>query len=270
MSDIPQNETVDLEVNEQPIETNDSVPVSEAGEQAQAELEVQVDEVEVAKRKSNEAFNKQYGEKKQLERELEAQRKRVEELEKSDRDRQAAQVGNIPSMPDAFDDDFDAKVKARDEAIIAQANHNASNQVYLQQQQQSQQQAAQVKQQAQAKLEQDFLSNARGTGANDNEITSVVNTLVQSGVTGDLGGAIMADKDGFYVAKYLAENPIEAHELTTMNPILAGAKYAEVKSKASALKPKTSNAPKPASNLHGNGVDPEAGRYKHLKGTKYE
>ena len=48
-----------------------------------------------------------------------------------------------------------------------------------------------------------------------------------------------------------------------------GMRLVELKQKASALKPKTSNTPSPATNLQGNGVDPEAGKYKNLAGTKY-
>lgn len=267
MSDTPQNDSVDSEISEPVIETNDSVPHSEGGEQVQAESEVQVDEVELAKQKANDAFNKQYGEKKQLERDLAEQREQNAKFQQAERERQAAALGDIPAMPDAFDDDFDAKVKARDEALIAQANYNASNNAYLQQEQFQQQQAAQATQQAQAKLEQDFLANARGTGAKDEEITSVVNTLVQTGLSGDLGSAIMADSEGYFIAKHLAANPQEAYELNSMNPILAGAKYAEIKQKASALKPKTSSTPTPATNLQGNGVDPEASQYKYISGS---
>ena len=63
---------------------------------------------------------------------------------------------------------------------------------------------------------------------------------------------------------------MDAHNISTMNPILAGAKYAELKVKASALKPKTSSTPAPATILQGNGVDPEAGKYTHIKGAKFE
>ena len=152
MSDTPQNDSVDSEIVEQQIEINDSVPHSEGGKQAQVESEVQVDEVAVAQEKANAAFNKQYGEKKQLERDLAAQREVNAKFEQAERDRQAAAVGNIPPMPDSFDEDFDAKVKQRDDAIIAQANFNATNNAYLQQQQLSQQQAAQAAQQKQIEL----------------------------------------------------------------------------------------------------------------------
>lgn len=269
MSDTPQNdEAINEVVSAEPV-TNDSVPHSEGGEQVQAESNEQVDEVAVAQEKANAAFNKQYGEKKQLERDLAAQREVNAKFEKADRERLAAQVGDIPPMPDSFDEDFDVKVKQRDDALIAQANFNAQNNAYMQQEQFNQQQAAQAAQQKQAELASSFTANAKKMGATDEEFNSVVNTLNNGGMTGDIGAAIMSEPDGYFIAKHLAANPIEAHELNTMNPILAGAKFAELKQKASALKPKTSNAPTPATNLDGNGVDLEAGKYPHLKGVKF-
>ena len=269
MSDTPQSEEPINEVVNEEVAINDSVPHSEGGEQVQAGSNEQVDEVAIAQEKANAAFNKQYGEKKQLERDLAAQREENAKFQQAERERLAAQVGVIPDMPDSFDDDFDAKVKQRDEALIAQANYNAQNNAYLQQKQLSQQQAAQAAQQKQAELANSFTANAKKMGATDEEFNSVVNTLNNGGMTGDVGNAIMSDPDGYFIAKHLAANPQEAHELNTMNPILAGAKFAELKQKASALKPKTSNAPSPASSLQGKGVDPDANKYKHSKGVKF-
>lgn len=272
MSDTPQNDVTPTDFNqpEGDIETNDSVPASETGEQAQAESEVQVDEVELAKKKTNEAFNKQYGEKKQLERDLASQKAELEKLQQAERDRQAAIVGNIPPMPDSFDDDYEAKVRARDEAIAAQASFNTQNQVYLQQQETNRQREAQAKQNELAQLASKFTANAKELGATDEEFNSVITTLNNAGMPSDLGQVIMSDPDGYLIAKHLMANPIEAHEVITANPYIVGAKLVEIKSKASALKPKTSNAPQPATNLSGNGIDPELGQYKNINGAKFE
>jgi len=269
MSDTsPQsNEPINEVVNEE-VATNDSALESDTSSQVQAESTEQVDEVAVAQEKANAAFNKQYGEKKQLERDLAVQREINSKHEQAERERQAATVGNIPPMPDSFDDDFDAKLKQRDDAIVAQANFNATNNAYLQQQQVTQQQAAQETQRKQAELANSFTANAKKMGATDEEFNSVVNTLNNGGMTGDIGNAIMSDPDGYFIAKHLAANPQEAHELNTMNPILAGAKFAELKLKASALKPKTSNAPAPATNLQGNGAAPNDG-YNNIKGATF-
>ena len=270
MSDTPQSDEPINEVVNEEIATNDSVPHSEGGEQVQAESEVQVDEVAVAQGKANAAFNKQYGEKKQLERDLAASQATNAQFQQAERERQAVQVGEIPPMPDSFDDDFDVKVKQRDDAIIAQANFNAQNNAYLQQQQLSQQQAAQVAQQQQAELANSFTANAKKTGATDEEFNAVVSTLNNGGMTGDIGNAIMSDPDGYFIAKHLAANPQEAHELNTMNPILAGAKFAELKQKASALRPKTSNTPAPVDSLQGVTSDFEAKQYKYIAGAEIE
>ena len=270
MSDTPQNdEAINEEVNVD-IETNDSIPSSESGEQAQAESEVQVDEVELAKQKANEAFNKQYGEKKQLERELEAAKaEKLAQFEQAERERQAAQVGNIPPMPDAFDDDFDEKVKRRDEALIAQANYNAQNQSYLQQEQSNQQQAAQAKQ---VKVQQSMASysqKATELGIKQDELQAAANTVANYGLSDDLVMHILGDSDGPLITKHLAANPQDGYDLASMSPYSVGQFLDGIKTKASALKPKTSNAPSPATNLQGNGVDPELGKYKNLKGTKF-
>jgi hypothetical protein len=271
MSDTPQNDSVDSEIIEQPvIETNDSIPHSEGGEQVPAESEVQVDEVAVAKEKANAAYNKQYGEKKQLERDLASRDAELQQFQQAERERQAAQVGTLPDFPDEFDDNFEEKKVAYVNALQEQANFNATNNAYLQQQQFNQQQTAQAAAQKQAELGNSFTANAKAAGATDKEFNDVVTTLNNGGMTGDIGNAIMQDPDGYFIAKHLAANPQEAHELNTMNPILAGAKFAELKVKASALKPKTSKAPAPVDNLQGVTSDFEGKQYKYIGGSEIE
>jgi hypothetical protein len=80
---------------------------------------------------------------------------------------------------------------------------------------------------------------------------------------------ILGDSDGPLITKHLAANPQDGYDLASMSPYSVGQFLDGIKTKASALKPKTSNAPSPATNLQGNGVDPELGKYKNLKGTKF-
>tara|TARA_R110002096_G_scaffold84217_1_gene194560 strand:- start:1 stop:813 length:813 start_codon:yes stop_codon:yes gene_type:complete len=270
MSDNPQtSETINEPVNEV-IENNDSIPASDSGEQVQAESNEQVDEVAVAKQKANDAFNKQYGEKKQLERDLQLERERTAQFQQAERDRQAAQVGNIPSMPDAFDDDFDAKVKQRDEALIAQANHNAQNQAYQYQQQQTQQQAAQAKQQQVHDSMTSYSQKAVELGIKQDELQAAGNTVGGYGLSEDLIMHILGDSDGPLITKHLAANPQDGYQLASMSPYTVGSFLDGIKAKAGALKPKTSNAPSPATNLQGNGADPTSGKHKHIRGAKFE
>ena len=270
MSDTPQNdEAINEDVNAS-IETNDSVLESDTSNQVQDESIEQVDEVEVAKQKANDAFNKQYGEKKQLERDLAVANEFRAKTEQAERERQQAAVGNIPPIPDEFDDNFTELMAKRDEAIQAQATYNANNQAYLQQQQFTQQQAAQAQQVKIQESMTSYSSKALELGIKQEELQAAGNVVASYGLSDDLVMHILADSDGPLITKHLAANPQDGYQLASMSPYNVGQFLDGIKTKASALKPKTSSTPAPATNLQGNGVDPEAGKYKHLKGTKYE
>lgn len=269
MSDTPQNDEYVEEIAA-PVETNDSIPESETGEQVQAESDVQVDEVELAKQKANEAFNKQYGEKKQLERDLKLEREKLAAFEQAEREKQAAQVGNIPPKPDPFDDDYDLKLQAHIDAHAEKKLFEERNSFHLQQQQLTQQQAAQAKQEQINKSMQDYTSKAVELGIKQEELQAAGNAVAGYGLSDDLVMHILADSDGPLITKHLAANPQEGYQLASMSPYQVGSFLDGIKAKASALKPKKTNAPAPAERLTGNGADPEAGKYKNLRGTKYE
>lgn len=272
MSDTPQNDEyveVDNETNE-PIEINDSIPDSDTGEQVQAESTEQASPEEVAKQKANEAFNKQYGEKKQLERDLQLERDRLAQFEQAERDRQAALIGDIPPIPDAFDDDYEQKIAARDQALVEQARFNAQNQSYMQQQQQAQQQAAQAQQQHVHDSMVNYTKKANELGIKQEELQSAGNAVAGYGLSDDLVLHILGDSDGPLITKHLAANPQDGWKLASISPYEVGNFLNEVKAKAGALKPKKSSAPNPATNLRGNGADPSKSKYKNLAGAKFE
>ena len=81
---------------------------------------------------------------------------------------------------------------------------------------------------------------------------------------------ILADTDGPLITKHLAANPQDGYKLASMSPYEVGTFLGDVKKKAGALKPRISSAPNPATNLQGNGVDPEASKYKYLDGATFE
>lgn len=271
MSEL-QSESGDIQESTPVIENPDNgaelAPASESEHGTNTEV---VEEVESEASKQQKYINKQYGVTKQLERDVASRDVELEGFRKADRERQAATVGNIPPMPtDQFEDDYDEKLQAHINGVRAQERYNTTNDAYMQQQQFTQQQAAQETQRKQAELGNSFTANAKKAGATDEEFNDVVMTLNNGGMTGDIGNAIMSDPDGYFIAKHLAANPMEAHELNTMNPILAGAKFAELKQKASALKNKTTNAPAPTTDLTGKGADKDAGKYQNIKGATFE
>jgi len=270
MSDTPQNDKVINEVVNTEVETNDSVLESDTSNQVQDESNEQVDEVEVAKKKANDAFNTQYGKLKQGERDLATANQELETFKKAERDRQAATVGEIPAMPDSFDDDFDEKMKQRDDAIIAQANFNAKNNAYLEQQQFSQQQAAQVKAAKTQESVASYVSKAKELGINQEELQAAGNQVATYGLSDDLVMHIVDDSAGPLITKYLAANPQDGYQLASMSPFAVGQFLDGIKVKASALKPKTSSTPTPVDNLQGVTSDFESKQYKYISGSEIE
>lgn len=270
MSDTPQNdEVINEEVNTE-VEINDSAVDSDTTTPVEGGSEQQVDEVElkrIADEKSNAAFNKNYGKLKQAERERDELKVFKANAEQAERERQAAQVGNIPPMPDQFDDDFESKVKQRDEALVAQANYNAQNQAYMQQQQLNQQQVAQAKEVELRQSMHTYSNKAVELGIKQEELQAAGNAVAGYGLSDELVIHIINDPDGPLITKHLAANPQDGYQLANMSAFSVGTFLDGIKQKASALKPKTSNTPSPATNLQGNG----AGEQKHpaLQGVIY-
>lgn len=271
MSEL-QNDSVELSMDE-PTEIEnqdvgvDLAPTSEAEHEEQPQV---VDEEQKKQDAINKAINKKHFEAQQAKRELEEAKARIKEFEDKQREQMAAQYGNIPPMPDAFDDDFDEKVKRRDEAIAAQAQFNAQQQVYNQQQQYAQQQAQLQEQQEFNNKVQAYNARAVELGIKQEELQAAANVVAEVGLSDDLVKFIVSDADGPLIVKHLAANQMDAFELAQMNPYMVGEKLSQIKANAAALKPKTSNAPAPSQQIGGNGVDPDAGRYQNLGGAKFE
>lgn len=273
MSEL-QTDSVESEVNEPAVIENpdNGAELATASESEHGINTETVEEVESEASKQQKYINTQYGQIKQGERDLAKANEKISQFEQSVREQQAAQVGNIPPMPtDQFDDNYETDLKAHIDGVRAQERYNTENNAYLQQQQNTQLQQQQAAQQEAAKLQSDFVTNAKGAGATDEEFNSVINTLNNGGMTVDTAAGIMSQgADGYFVAKHLAANPQEANEFNSLSQMQQGMMLVELKQKASVLKPKTSSTPAPATNLQGNGVDPEAGRFPNSKGATFK
>tara|TARA_R110002096_G_scaffold136233_2_gene288666 strand:- start:156 stop:968 length:813 start_codon:yes stop_codon:yes gene_type:complete len=230
-----------------------------------------VDEEAVKQEAIQKTINKKHFEAKEAERKLKDAEKQILEFQTKEREQYAAKVGTIPDMPDPFDDDYDVKMKQRDEAIIAQANFNQVNQNFQQQQQHQQQQVQAEKQQQLQTQMQAYNTRTKELGISQEELQAAGNTVAQYGISDDLTMAILADSDGPLLTKYLAANPTELSDLSGMNPLQAAMHIERnVRAKATALKPRTTNAPKPSDNLRGKGAKPANDKYKHISGAKFE
>jgi hypothetical protein len=250
----------------------DGADLATASESEHEEQPKESVEDEAAKQEAiQKAINKKHFEAQQAKRELEAANKRIEEFEAKQREQMEAQIGNIPPLPDPFDDDYEEKVRQREELIAKKAQYDAQQSVWQQQQQAQQQQAEKLKQEQLQAQVQAYNARTKELGISPDELQAAGNTVAQYGISDDLTMAILADSDGPLITKYLAANPMELSSLSNMNP-LQGAMHIErvVRAKANALKPKPSNAPKPSENLQGRGQQPGDGKYKNIKGAKFE
>ena len=264
-SDSIESEAIETEVIE---DHNDGADLATASE-SEHEAKPEVDEEAAKQEAIQKAINKKHFEAQQAKRDLEAANSRIAEFEKQKREELAAKVGDIPAMPDAFDDDFDEKVRQRDEALIAQANYNLQNQSFLEQQQRQQQQEVQAKNAQVQESMTKYSQKATELGIAQEELQAAGNTVAQYGLSDDLVMHILADSDGPLITKHLAANPQEGFQLAQMSPFMVGNFLDGIRQKASTLKPKTSNTPKPSDNLHGRGHKPTDG-YQNISGAKFE
>ncbi len=221
--------------------------------------------------KINKVINKKHFEKMEAERRAEAAEAQLAEIEQKRLADMQANIGNIPEMPDPYDDDYESKLKGRDEAIRRNAEYQAQQNLVAQQQQaQQQQQQQQQMQELNTKVES-YKQNAVKAGITAQELQEAGNTVAKYQLNDRATMAILGDNDGALITKYLAANPIEIDTLNRMNDFEAALHIERnVRAKAVALKPISSNVPPPPTDVNGNGADPESGKYEYLTGATFE
>lgn len=261
--EVVQDEQVPEVVENQEIESD--LATDSDGQHEQKPVDETVNQDAIQKR-----INAKHFETQQTKRDLDAANKRIEAFEARQREQEAEQVGNIPPMPDSFDDDFDEKMAAREAQIVKKAQFDASQATLNQQQQFQQQQDAQKKQQEVQAQVQVYATRTKDLGISQDEIQAAGNVVAQYGISDDLTMAILGDSDGPLITKYLAANPVELSSLSAMNPMQAAMHIERnVRSKATDLKPRTTNAPKPASDIS-SGANAKGSTYKNISGAKFE
>lgn len=217
---------------------------------------------EVSQDAVNKAINKQHAkfreeERKRLEsdKKLAAAEEKLKALE--------AEKGDItiPEIPDSYDENYEDKIKARDEAIKQKAIQEAGEKTAIEKQNADIEVANKVEQERINSLVNEYDKRIVTLGLDANDIKNAVQTVVDYGVSGEVREFILQQEDGPLITKYLAENPIQLDELRNMTPIQAAFKISsEIREAAAVLKPQASNAPDPADVLAGRGagevVDP--------------
>lgn len=248
MSEL-QQETDDFIIDE-------GVEAPEPSEEAGAELAPATEGQDKAQDAVQAAINRQHAKYREEERKRIALEKELEEARK-ELESAKSSVGaiDIPPIPDAWDEDFDEKIAARDRALLRKAEQDALFKVEEAKRAAARSNAEQAEQERVAKLVGDYDKRIVKLGLDAGEVKQAVDTIVSYGISKDLGEYILGDEDGPLITKYLAENPVELDELRSMPPIAAAMRInSTIRAAASTLKAQASEAPDPIEPLAGRGA----------------
>jgi hypothetical protein len=254
---IEQDEPLETEDQEEQEETLD--PDSEsATDSANSTHEKQVEFTEEQQKVFNDAVGKKVFKLREKEREAEALRRRLEELEAKIPQQGRPQV---PESPDPFalsDVEYRQKLVQRDQAIREAAAWEAQQQALQWQRQQAQfeqQQRQQERQQAEVMA---YADRAKKLGVAAAELQEAGTLVAGYGIDPALVEMILADDHGPLLTKYLAKNQLELERLVQMPVTMAAVRLAtDLKSKAVAMKPKVTKTPDPLNQPRNSGVSPK-------------
>lgn len=161
--------------------------------------------------------------------------------------RQAASENiEIPELPDVYDDDFDTKLKAREEALARAAAAKERNAILKEQQQKAQMDEAKAQNAKIAEQVDAMYSSAKELGINKEELEQADKTVSQFISDPSLAKFILAQKDSALIVKYLSSSAVELEKLRNMDSLNASVRIAtKIASEASKLKPGVTRTPDP-------------------------
>lgn len=175
----------------------------------------------------------------------------------------------IPPVPDRYSDTYDADIKERDEAIAAQSQQSAANEVAAAERQKKDDARKTEAEKALIKRVADFDTNMVSHGLNPAETKKAADTVIDYGISELFQDVLLEDPDGPLFVQYLAANPVEVEEMNRMSARqLVNHMNGDIRQKALLLKPKTSDAPDPPPRLKGGGAPEQRENWE--KGAVYE
>lgn len=253
-------ETTEADLSESPVDNQEA-------ESAPAEANPQPEKVEFSEDQQkvfNDAIAKKTWQMREEQRKNEELQRQLQQVQ-SQIPQQARPV--IPELPDPYDDDYEDRVKQRDQAILAQARYDAEQNVKLQQAQQAALQEQYQKQQEQQKMISSYADRAQKLGVDPVALQQAGNAVAQMGVNDDVTTFILQDDHGPLITEYLAANPMELDAMRGVPSYMAVLNIAQnIKPKLAAKLNKTPAAPAPTDTLSGSGVSAERG----AKGATFE
>ena len=250
----------DVTTEEEVAETEDSVEEqdTESAPEAGENPEKHITFSEEQQRILDEAVGKKVFKLREKEREAEALKKRLEELEARIPEQRRP---NVPDIPDPFavsDEEYKRQLYQRDEALKQAIAYDQQQQMLKQQQQQLEQQRLQKQQEVLTEKVQSYSQRAVKLGIKAEELQAAGNTIAQFGIHDDVASYILEEDSGPLITTYLSKNLLELEKVREMSPAAAAVYIATtVKQKAAALKPKVNSAPDPLEQPHGAGTAPK-------------
>lgn len=207
------------------------------------------------------AINKKHWQAEEAKRETAALRAELDQL-KAGSVAATVEPKDVPVIDEnLYGEELTAALQERD-AIVVQNAEISADARFNEKQQQSQYEESLRQQQATAKeMYNDFLGKAVEQGFEAEEVSSAATDISQYGVSDAVAGMIVADADGGAMAMYLRQNPQELQNLQTM-PVHMQVTHMNnvIRQGAESIKPKTSNAPPPPTDITAGGplttVDP--------------
>ena len=254
---------------------NEETLQGESAEVVETEVVAETPTESAPEEKSQESIqkviNKKHFQAKEAERNAQAEKQRADDLQRQLDEANVQTPVEVPDLPDPYDDNYETQIQARDNIIRQRAAYDAAQQQQYQTQETNRQQA-QAKQQAELRSKAEkYTERAIDMGITAEELQEAGQAVANYGISEDLTMAILGDEEGALLTKYLAANPSEMDTLANMSSYDAAMHIERnVRSKAAALKPKTTKAPEPPADIEGNGVDGEFARLGLIKGAQFE
>ncbi len=272
MSELQEAGELESNVNDV-IETQELEPnkAAELAPASGAEHEEGQQEAPVDNDKVQKVINKKHWEAKENERKYEDERRQREELELKLRELQAPQEPIVPAMPDQFDDDYENRMREREQAIADRARWEEQKAITQHQSQQAENQRMLDEQRQLQDKVKSYTDRAQEFGISQQELAQLGQQVGSYGISDDLTKELLSDPQGPLLVKHFASSPTDLDAVSKMSPFQAANYINEnVRPKAQGLKPKTTNTPAPAQQLKAGSADPELGRHKLIGGATFE
>jgi hypothetical protein len=180
----------------------------------------------------------------------------------------------IPDFPDRYslsDQEFEEALAVRDEALRKHASWRYEQQQIVQRQTALQQEQTNNFVNTVNEQVVKYTERATQNGIDAAQLKKIGENIGAYGLDGRVVLEILADEDGPLIAKYLSEYPSDLEKVSKMDAVQA-VSFIErhVRNKAIQLKPKTTNAPAPATRVEGGKSDTDLAKYPLTAGVQYD